>query len=246
MLEFNTVSFLLLVVLGAFVQTVSGFALGLVIIAGATILELELIAFSAAVISLISLVNSSVALRTSYRNIDRSYLTYLCITIMPGLLIGVALLTYLSEVHYFVLRVLLGIMVIVAGILLLLKPALYAQRSGKLSTSAFGMLGGVIGGLFSSGGSAWAYHLYRQPISVEVVRTTLLAVLVVSCVVRTIIITVAGQMTVGILVTALISVPIVVVVTEVTNRNLARIPDNIVRRLVVLLMTLTGFFLIFG
>ena len=85
MLEFNTVSFLLLVVLGAFVQTISGFALGLVIIVGATILKLELIAFSAAVISLISLVNSSVALRTSYRNIDRHYLTYLCIALLPGL-----------------------------------------------------------------------------------------------------------------------------------------------------------------
>ena len=104
MLEFNTVSFLLLVVLGAFVQTISGFALGLVIIVGATILKLELIAFSAAVISLISLVNSSVALRTSYRKIDRNYLTYLCIALLPGLLIGVALLTYLSEVHYFMLR----------------------------------------------------------------------------------------------------------------------------------------------
>ena len=246
MLEFNTVSFLLLVVLGAFVQTISGFALGLVIIVGATILKLELIAFSAAVISLISLVNSSVALRTSYRNIDRHYLTYLCIALLPGLLIGVALLTYLSEVHYFMLRVLLGFVVIVVGILLLLKPALYRNRSGGALTLAFGVLGGVIGGLFSSGGSAWAYHLYRQPINVDVIRATLLAVLIVSCVVRTIMITVAGQMTTSILITALISVPVVIVVTEVTSRNLTRIPDNIVRRLVVGLMTLTGFFLIFG
>ena len=66
-------SFFLLVAFGAFVQTVSGFALGLVIILGATILEIEQITFSAAVISLISLVNSSVALRTSYRSVDLHY-----------------------------------------------------------------------------------------------------------------------------------------------------------------------------
>ena len=127
-----------------------------------------------------------------------------------------------------------------------IRDRLYRNRSGGALTLAFGVLGGVIGGLFSSGGSAWAYHLYRQPINVDVIRATLLAVLIVSCVVRTIMITVAGQMTTSILITALISVPVVIVVTEVTSRNLTRIPDNIVRRLVVGLMTLTGFFLIFG
>ena len=246
MLEFSTVCFLFLVVIGTFVQTVSGFALGLVIILGATILDIEQITFSAAVISLISLVNSGVALRTSYGNIDRSYFYYLCGALFLGLLIGVILLIYLSDVGYFVLRVLLGFVVIIAGILLLFRPTSKLARSGKLSSFLFGFAGGVFSGLFSTGGSAWAYFLYRQPLNHEIIRATLLAVLAFSCITRTIMITFTGQMTMNIVFTSLLSLPIVVLITEVTNRNLEHIPSAMVRKLVVGSMSMAGLFLIFG
>ena len=246
MLEFSTVSFFLLVAFGAFVQTVSGFALGLVIILGATILEIEQITFSAAVISLISLVNSSVALRTSYRSVDLHYYYYVCGALLLGLVIGVTLLIRLSDAGYSVLRILLGLLVIVAGVLLLLRPKPRARRSGKWARLSFGLTGGIFSGLFSTGGSVWAYFLYRQPVKLEVIRATLLAVLAFSSITRTIMVVIAGQMTINVVFTGLISLPIVVVVTELTSRNLQSIPTVMVRNLVVILMSLAGLFLIFG
>ncbi|MDA0789082.1 MAG: sulfite exporter TauE/SafE family protein [Proteobacteria bacterium] len=239
-MEFNTVLFLLLVALGAFIQTVSGFAMGLIIIAGATLLGLAEIAFSAAVIGIISLVNSTVALRTSYRHIDPGYLKWTLLTLIPALLVGVWLLEFLSEAHYEVLRVMLGLVVICGGIMLMFKPTLYGQRSRRLTTTIFGALGGIIGGLYSAGGAALAYHLYRQPVAVSVVRATLLSFFVVSTLIRTVMISVAGQVDAEVLVTSFAAIPLVVLVTEGTSRLLPYIPDGIVRRLVFVMMTFLG------
>ena len=57
---------------------------------------------------------------------------------------------------------------------------------------------------------------------------------------------IAGQMTMNVVVTGLVAIPIVVIVTELTSRNLNRIPVVLVRKLVVSLMSLAGLFLIFG
>ena len=57
---------------------------------------------------------------------------------------------------------------------------------------------------------------------------------------------IAGQMTMNVIVTGLVAIPIVVIVTELTSRNLNRIPVVLVRKLVVSLMSLAGLFLIFG
>ena len=57
---------------------------------------------------------------------------------------------------------------------------------------------------------------------------------------------IAGQMTMNVIVTGLVAIPIVVIVTELTSRNLKSIPVVLVRKLVVSLMSLAGLFLIFG
>lgn len=239
-LEFNTVLFLLLVAVGACIQTISGFAMGLIIIAGATLLGLQEIAFSAAVIGIISLVNSTVALRTSYRFIDLGYLKWISVTLIPGLILGVWLLGYLSEVHYEALRMILGLVVIVGGIMLMFKPTLYVHRSHPGVTTVFGAMGGIIGGLFSAGGVALAYHLYRQPSEVRVVRATLLSIFVLSTFFRTGVIVAAGQVGTDILITSAVAIPLVVLVTEGTSRLLPFISDSVVRRLVFVMMVVVG------
>ncbi|MDG2072791.1 MAG: sulfite exporter TauE/SafE family protein [Pseudomonadales bacterium] len=246
MLEFNTILFLLLVTLGAFIQTLTGFAMGVVIIVGATLLDLQAIALSAAIISLISLVNTMVAMRKNYKHVDTDYFRWLCFWLMPGLVAGVALLAYLSKNHYDILCMLLGALVIAAGILLIRKPPPYRERSTQAQAASFGLLGGVFGGLFSAGGSAFGYFLYRQPIEVSVARATLLAVLLISTVIRTIMISLEGQITTEVLLTALIAFPIVVVVTEVTGRYLSFFSDVVVRKIVVALMMIAGLFLLFN
>jgi uncharacterized protein len=245
LIEFNTVLFLLLVAIGAFIQTVSGFAMGLIIIAGATLLGLEEIAFSAAVISIVSLLNSAVALRTTHRRIDFHFLKWITITLVPGLFVGVLLLDYLTNTYYYALRLILAATIITAGIVLMARPSLYKEQSGRAETVLFGALGGIIGGLYSAGGTALAYHMYRQPIDVAVIRATLLSFLLVSTFIRTVLIAIAGQLSMDIIITSLISVPLVVVVTLLTGRFLHHIPDRVVRNLVFVLLTGLGVMLLF-
>ena len=61
--EINTILFLVIVVLGALVQTLTGFAMGLIIMVGVALFNIADIAFTAAVVSFISLTNAGIALR---------------------------------------------------------------------------------------------------------------------------------------------------------------------------------------
>ena len=95
-IEINTILFLAVVALGAVVKSVTGFAMGLVTMAGITVLGVADIAFSAAVLSFISMTNSSIGLRKGYRQVDWDYMKWIGITFLPAMAIALALLTYLS------------------------------------------------------------------------------------------------------------------------------------------------------
>ena len=73
-IEINTILFLAVVVLGAVVQSVTGFAMGLVTMVGITVLGVADIAFSTAVVSFISMANTSIGLRKGYRQVDWNYM----------------------------------------------------------------------------------------------------------------------------------------------------------------------------
>ena len=64
-IEINTILFFAMVVLGAVVQTVTGLTM-----AGITVLGVADVAFSAAVVSFISMANTSIGLRKGYRQVD--------------------------------------------------------------------------------------------------------------------------------------------------------------------------------
>jgi uncharacterized protein len=244
MLETNTLLFFALVAMGAVVQTVTGFALGLVIIAGVTAMDIAEISFSAAVISLITFVNTIVALRNNRRHIDVDYVKWISLGLVPFLVAGVVLLDYLSSKYYSFLQTLLGLVIIGAGIMLMITPAPYEEKSSSMATAFCGVLGGLIAGLYSAGGAPLAYYMYRQPVELNVVRSTLLAVFAISTFWRTVVIAVAGHVDTRVLVTAGASIPVVVIVTVVTGRFVHLIPDQFVRRLVFVLLIIVGAFLI--
>lgn len=244
MLEINTLLFFALVATGAVVQTVTGFALGLIIIAGVTVLDIADISFSAAVISIITFTNTIVALRSNHRFIDFNYVKWISLGLVPVLVAGVILLDYLSAKYYDFLQTLLGIVIIGAGIMLMITPAAYKEKSSNTATTVCGVLGGLIAGLYSAGGAPLAYYMYRQPIELNVIRATLLAIFAISTFWRMLVVTVAGHVDSRVLVTAAASIPVVVLVTMVTGRFVHHIPDRIVRRLVFMLLIVVGAFLI--
>ncbi len=246
MSETDTILFLALVAVGAGVQTTTGFAMGLIIMGGVTALGLAEIEFTAAVVSLISLLNTMVALRHTHRSIDFRYFRRVCLGMIPMLICGVLLLEYLSRESYTLLRTFLGVVIISAGTLMMLKPAPWSRRSSGLAATAVGSAGGIIGGLYSAGGAPLAYFMYRQPIDIIVIRATLLSIFALSTAGRTAAIGVAGHLTGEVLFVAALSVPLVVVVTLVTGRFTKYIPDMLVRRVAFVLLILIGGFLIWS
>ena len=130
--------FFALVALGAVVQTTTGFAMGLIIIAGVTAFEIADISFSAAVVSFISLSNTLIALRHNRRDIDFHYLKWISVGLVPVLIGGVVLLEFLSDQYNDALRILLGVVIIGAGVSLMIAPEPYKEGSSRLSIASCG------------------------------------------------------------------------------------------------------------
>jgi uncharacterized membrane protein YfcA len=236
--------FLLLIAVGAFCQTITGFAMALIIMGGVVALDLAMVSFSAAVVSIVSLVNVIATLRHSYRQVDREVLFYLCLGMIPALIGGVVLLGFLSESSHALLRKILGCVIIMAGLLQLMKPQPWAERSAPFYAYLSGCLGGLSGGLFATGGAPIAFFMYRQPVSIEIIRATLLSVFAVSTLGRTLVITAAGQITTEILIISSIAIPLVLVSTAIAHRAAPYLSDIVVRKTVLGLLILVGSFLV--
>lgn len=236
--------FLAFVALGAFLQTITGFAMGLIIMGGVVALDLAQIDFSAAVVSIVSLVNVVTALRHSVRDVDRQRFTYICVGMVPALIGGVILIGILSASSYSLARQILGLVILLAGAMLLFRPAPWSKASPPIVVGLAGFLGGITGGLFSTGGPPIAFLLYRQPIPVAIIRATLLAVFATSTLARTLFIAVLGQITTEIMVLSAAAIPVVLATTLLAQRALPYFSDLQVRKLVFVLLIAIGSYLL--
>jgi uncharacterized protein len=242
--EVNTILFLVIVVIGALVQTLTGFAMGLIIVVGVALFDITDIAFAAAVVSFISLTNAGVALRDGHRNVDWLFVRRILLGMIPAMAFGITLLTYLSEHHYLLLKTLLGFVIILAGTSLMTAPAPNSAQSSGLMFTLFGTFGGLLAGLYSAGGAPVAYFAYRQPLSINTIRFSLLAVLCVSTAIRAAMVGVSGQLSIAILQMSAVAIPLVIGVTLVASRYVQLVPDHLVRRLVFIVLIVAGIFLI--
>lgn len=235
---------LLFIGFGALIQTITGFAMGLIIIGGVTLFGVADITFTAMLISLISMLNTLLALRHSYRSINWKYVRNVSLTMIPALVFGVWILDFLSSTSYQVLRKLLGVVIVLGGVLLVLKPKPYNQTPSTIWLWLVGSMGGVIAGLFSAGGAPLAYYMYRQPMEISVIRSTLLAFFTLTTLSRSVVVAVNGQLNTEVLKVTLLAIPVVMVVTISTSRILHLLPDGQIRRLVFALLILMGMLLI--
>lgn len=240
----NSVFFLLLVFIGAVVQSLTGFAMALIILGGVAALGLAGISETAAVVSILSLFNAALALRHNHRQIDYSLVKTMSIGMVPAVFFGLLILEYLSEEFGELLKVSLGVMIVSAGILLFLKPTPYPAISNRYTQGLIGFLGGLMAGTYGAGGAPLAYLLYRQPLEFNIVRTTLLALFAISTLVRTVLVGINGNLNTTVLGLALLCLPIVVVATMVSLKLGKHVPDTALRKVTFILLMLVGAFLI--
>ncbi len=180
----DMLAFVALAALGSFVQALSGFALGLIVLGSVTLLHLAPIPFTAAVISMLSLINGSWVLLRHPRHIQWRSVIWTATGLIPAVGLGLALLAHLDAELPGLLRRLLGLLILIAGLLLMLRPHPHTSASGRSATLLSGVAGGLLGGLFSTAGPPVVFHLYRQPWTLSAIRSTLLTIFLISTLVR--------------------------------------------------------------
>ena len=236
--------FSMMVVIATAVQTITGFALGLILVALCTAFGVMSVIDCAAIVSLVSMMNTGLLLRRSYRDLNRGVVMAIMVGLIPTLLLGFYWLDQVGRDQVSLLRNIIGAMVLVAGTTLMLRPSPYSSLSAKPLFFGSGLIGGLFGGLFSAAGAPIAYLMYRQPLAISVIRSSLLAVFFLSTFVRAVTGGFAGHYTPDVLIKTLVAAPVMLVTTMLIEPTLPAIPDQAVRRLVFLCLMALGLYLL--
>lgn len=231
---------LVVVALASVCQNLTGFAFGLILVGVAGALQLMPIADAANVACLLSLVNGTVYLRSHPFEPRWAVLKPLAITSLLGTLLGVAMLQWLSGAALGGLRMVLGAAIVLCAIVLLLQKTQRATPSSWPATWLTGGLAGVLGGLFSTSGPPLVYHLYRQPLSVLVVRQSLLALFLMGNVLRLAVVTAMGELAWSSVLISAVALPVVALVTWYFAKYPPPLPQRLLQWLVCALLMLAG------
>jgi len=239
MTALQVAGFLLCVVVATVAQSVTGFALALILLGLTGLFELAPLAEVANAATVMSLSTAAVALRTR-RAVDMPILRATLAGSVIGVPAGVALLAWLSTNVVMGLRLLLGVVVIACAIVVLVRTRPLPQRSSPASFRAFGFLSGVLGGLFSASGPPLVYQFYRQPIALDDVRDTLVATLAAGGLIRLVMVVASGQFSLRSLWMCAVAVPLAMAVTWWTKRHPPPWERGVVLKVVCVLLVITG------
>ncbi len=223
--------FLLTVALGTYVQTVTGFALGMIILGFVVQFELASVTFASVIISFLMLANGPIVLYGNLKSLDKPALLYSLLGLFPALVLGVLLLSYLSGEFTQVLQWVLGVTIIGGGLFILLKPEPKKERSCHLSFTAAGLAAGLFGGLFSIAGPPLVYQFYRQPLPLQTIRLCLITSFLIMNIIRLGVLGIQNQLSFEMLWTSLLCLPVVAVFTllgkyyppPLSNKNMRRV-----------------------
>ncbi|MBB4953525.1 putative membrane protein YfcA [Agrobacterium vitis] len=231
---------LLLAAIAAYMQTLTGFAFGLIMMGGIGLTGVIPLREAAVLVSVLVIVNALQVLRHGWRDIAVREFIPIIISSLVFLLVGYWLLGILIAASLDWLKLVLGGVIVLSSLQLLLKPAPLEQRSSTASFVFFGSVAGLMGGLFSTAGPPLVYHLYRQPLKPTAVRETLVAVFAINAAIRLATVAAAGNMPSPDFWWSLTTIPVVIAFTFVAKRWPPPISPDTMRRLAFLLLFLSG------
>jgi hypothetical protein len=240
MTAWQVAGFLLCVVVATCAQSITGFALALILLGLSGLFQLAPLPDVANVATVLSLASAAIALRGTRGSLDRQMLRSTVSGSVFGVGAGVILLAWLNTHVVMVLRLLLGLVVIACALVVLLRAKPLEQPSGKRSFHVVGFISGLLGGLFSASGPPLVYHFYRQPMSVDAVRDTLVATLAAGSLIRFTMVVPSGQFSLRALGLSAIAVPVAMGLTWWLKRHPPAWDRGVVLKLVCALLMLTG------
>lgn len=240
MLDVSLVFVLLVLLIGSYVQTVAGFALGMISMALIGGLRLMDIPTLAAMVSFLSMLNAGLSLRGHGHEINRPVLIWLAIGIAPGLLLGYWLMLYLHASQLWALELCLGVFITLGGLSMTIRPRSWRQESGKPVAGFMGFLGGVLGGLFSASGPLLGWFVYSQPLPIAIIRATLLSYFFLATSARTVIVFFDGSLSSSVLLYSALGTPIVILGAWLGRRFPPIMEEQMLKRGVFMLLLAMG------
>ncbi len=232
--------FISIAAIAGYFQTVTGFGLGMIVMGATSGLELAPLASMAAVVSLMTLTNSAVALPGKLKHLNMPVIFATIYGIVPAMIIGVLLLDLLSASAASVLRIALGLLVCYGGVSLVLRPRQRETLSSRGSFFVSGVLSGLCGGLFGIAGPPVIYQYYRQPLAPVAIRNMLILIFAVTSGMRTLFVAFKGTLDFEILTLTAWAIPIVALATFAGRRWPPPLTPLAMRRLAFVTLILIG------
>jgi uncharacterized protein len=231
---------LLAVFIGSYVQSVAGFAMGMIIVAVVGGLRLLDVPTLGAVVSLLSVLNVSLALRGHTHYIHRRLFLWLALGQVPAIYLGLLLMTWLDGNTRWMLELCLGIFITLGGLSMSLKPQPWSRVSGPLGTWLTGVCGGLVGGMFSASGPVLGWFGYSQPLKLVIIRATLLACFALTTASRTVMVAWTGGLNEVVLGLALTGLPVVVLGTWLGRNFAPPVAEETIKRGAYVLLLVMG------
>lgn len=236
----------LILVLAAatYFQTVTGFGLGMIVMGATSGMNLLPVATVAAIVSLVTLANSAVALPGRMHGIDWRAARAATLGSLPAIVGGVLLLEYLSSAAAGVLQLILGIVIVQGSVGFALRPVQLDERSSDISFAASGFFSGLSGGLFGVAGPPLIFQFYRQPMDPVAVRNILLLLFTITSAARSLYLGVQGRLDAQIWTLFAVAVPVVALATAIGRRYPPPLAARTMRRVVFMLLMAIGAYLV--
>jgi len=232
--------FLTAVFVGSYVQAVTGFAMGMIVIAVVGASQLIALPVLTAAASLITMVNVALALRGNYRHIHRPLFAWLAVGQLPAIWLGVWLLTVLDQDAQWLLQLLLGLFITVGSLSMMLRPKPLDRVSSPAVCTVAGVGAGLIGGMFSASGPIMGWFNYRQPLEVVAIRATLLCSFALTTTTRTVVVGAQGGLTSEVWLLSVLALPLVIAGTWLGREAPPPVTDAKLKQLAFALLLAMG------
>ena len=241
---FSTLWVLLCVTLASYVQNLTGFAFGLIFLALVGVFDLIPIEVAANAVTLITLIQTVIYFREFPLTDDWRVIRPAIWPSLVGVAAGLALLFWLNDSALYLLKIALGFSVVGSAGLLVMRFDPKPEIDPPDSFVFIGALSGLMGGLFSTSGPPLVYKLYRQPLSLSVIRQALLMMFGLSQLVRLGLVLISGQFTAASITYTVLAVPLLFTVTRGSRRYPLKLSPTAVSRVAAGLLLMAGISLI--
>lgn len=229
-------AFFALAAVAAYVQTITGFAFGLILMAGVALANVMPLPDAAAVVSALTLANAATMLARGWRRIAWREWRLCVFTSVPMIFVGVTLLDYLAAERVDLLRLSLSLVIALSSLAVLKTPRPGADAPAGWTYALAGVGSGLMSGLFAAGGPPLVFRFYTSPLPIVTIRETLVSVYALNAVIRLVGVFGSGHAPPASAWWALLAFPVVMATTAAARRWPPPIKSAALRVAVVVLL----------